>query len=398
MSSAGVAERLDRNASSSVASHAHEAVVAVVTPYQPALSETFIRAHLERLPARTVLVAGRPPKVGSRPVLSIPERAAYKMRRALLREGLERETTVAYVRAFRRHGVAAVLAEYGTAGVLVMDACRQLALPLIVHFHGYDASVRSVLEENAEAYREMFRRAAAIIAVSEAMRRKLISLGAPPAKVHVIPCGVDCSAFDRSDPTSAPPVLLAVGRFIEKKAPQLTIEAFSRAHRVVPQARLRMVGDGPLLDECRALAKKLDIADAVAFLGAQPHAVVQEEMRRARGFVQHSVEAANGDCEGMPVAILEASASGLAVVSTRHAGIPDVIVDGETGFLVDERDTGAMAARMIRVLRDAALARSLGEAARLRIQSRFSKQQSDGRLWAVIQSFVYTGVGSHGQL
>ena len=373
-------------------------MVAVVTPYEPALSETFIRAHIERLPAKTVLVSGRPPTIESRTVLSMPERAAYKMRRVILGEGFGRETTVAYVRAFRRHGVTAVLAEYGTAGVLVMEACHQLALPLIVHFHGYDASVRSVLEEYAAAYREMFKRAAAVIAVSEAMRRKLVSLGAPPAKVHVIPCGVDCSAFDRSDPASAPPVLLAVGRFIEKKAPHLTLEAFSKAHRVVPQARLRMVGDGPLLDECRALAKKLDIADAVAFLGAQPHAVVQEEMRRARCFVQHSVEAANGDCEGMPVAILEASASGLAVVSTRHAGIPDVVVEGETGFLVDERDTDAMAARMIGVLRDAALARSLGEAARLRTRSRFSKQQSDGRLWAVIESFVSTGVESHGQL
>lgn len=398
MSSVGVAEKLDRNESNHVTSHARGAVVAVVTPYEPALSETFIRAHLERLPAKTVLIAGRPPAIESRPVLSMPERAAYKMRRALLREGLGRETTAAYVRAFRRHGVAAVLAEYGTTGVLVMDACRQLGLPLIVHFHGYDASVRSVLEENAEAYREMFRRAAAIIAVSDAMRRKLISLGAPPAHVHLIPCGIDCTVFDRSDPASAPPVLLAVGRFIEKKAPHITIEAFSKAHRVMPEARLRMVGDGPLLEGCRALAKTLGVADAVTFLGAQPHAVVQEEMRRARCFVQHSVEAVNGDCEGTPVAILEASASGLPVVATRHAGIPDVVVDGETGFLVDEWDTEAMAARMISLLREAQLARTLGQAARRRTQSRFSNQQSDGRLGAVIQSFLSTARATHDPL
>lgn len=373
--------------------------LAVVTPYVPALSETFIRAHIERLPAKTVLMAGRPPAIESRPVLSMPERAAYKMRRALLREGLGRETTAAYVKAFRRHGVEAVLAEYGTTGVAVMDACRELALPLIVHFHGYDASVHKVLEDNAAAYREMFRRAAAVIAVSEAMRRKLVSLGAPPAKLHLIPYGIDCTAFDRSDPALAPPVLLAVGRFIEKKAPHITIEAFSKAHRALPQARLRMVGDGPLLEDCRTLAKTLGIADAVAFLGAQPHAVVQEEMRRARSFVQHSVEAANGDCEGTPVAILEASASGLPVVATRHAGIPDVVVEGETGFLVDERDTDAMAAGMLSLLREADLARKLGEAARRRTQSRFSKQQSDGRLWAVIQSLLSTEPRSrHGEL
>lgn len=398
MSGVGVAERLDRNGSNNVLSHADDAVVAVVTPYEPSLSETFIRAHLERLPAKTVLIAGRPPTVGSRPVLSVAERAAYKMRRALLREGLGRETTAAYVRAFRRHRVQAVLAEYGTTGVLVMDACRELGLPLIVHFHGYDASVRKVLEEYAAAYREMFRRAAAVIAVSDAMRRRLITLGAPPASIHVIPCGVDCTAFDRSDPASAPPVLLAVGRFIEKKAPHITIEAFSKAHRLVPDARLRMVGDGPLLEDCRTLAKTLGIADAVAFLGAQPHAVVQDEMRRARAFVQHSVEAINGDCEGTPVAVLEAGASGLPVVSTRHAGIPDVVVDGETGFLVDERDTDAMAARMIRLLREAQLARQFGEAARRRTQSRFSREQSDGRLWAVIRPFLSTARTNHDPL
>lgn len=398
MRSVALAEKLDRTESSQVPSPARDAVVAVVTPYEPALSETFIRAHIERLPAKTVLVAGRPPTIESRPVLSMPARAAYKIRRALLREGLGRETTAAYVRAFRRHRVAAVLAEYGTTGVLVMDACRELGLPLIVHFHGYDASVHKVLEENAAAYREMFSRAAAIVAVSEAMRRKLISLGAPPANVHLIPYGIDCTAFDRSDPAAAAPVLLAVGRFIEKKAPHITIEAFSQAQRTVPQARLRMVGDGPLLEDCRTLAKTLGIADAVAFLGAQPHAVVQEEMRGARAFVQHSVEAVNGDCEGTPVAILEASASGLPVVSTRHAGIPDVVVEGETGFLVDEWDTEAMAARMGSLLRQAELARKLGAAARRRTQSRFSKQQSDGRLWAVIQSFLSAARANHDPL
>jgi glycosyltransferase involved in cell wall biosynthesis len=382
--------KLAGNHADEVASRAHDAAVAVVMPYEPALSETFIRAHVERMPAKTVLVAGCPPAIDSRPVLSAPERAIYKIRRTFLREGLGRETTAAYIRAFRRHRVAAVLAEYGPTGVLVMNACRQLGLPLVVHFHGYDASVRSILAEHGQAYREMFGQAAAIIAVSNAMQRKLVSLGAPPAKVHVIPCGVDCTAFDSADPASAPPTLLAVGRFIEKKAPHITLEAFGKARREVPHARLRMVGDGPLLDGCRARAQTLGIADAVEFLGARPHAVVQEEMRRARCFVQHSVEAANGDCEGTPVAILEACASGLPVVSTRHAGIPDVIVDGETGFLVDERDGDAMAARMISLLREPELARKLGQAARRRAQSGFSRQNSDGRLWAVIQSFMAT--------
>ena len=373
------------------------ASVAVVTPYEPSPSETFIRAHVERLPAETVLVHSWPPSVGPRPVLSLPVRALYKLRRALFREGLERATTAAYVKAFRRHGVRAVLAEYGPTGVIVMEACRRLAVPLVVHFHGYDASVREVLEEHAESYPRMFEQAAAIVAVSRAMQRKLIALGAPAEKVHYNPCGVDCAEFKEAEPSSAPPVFLAVGRFVEKKAPQITLKAFSEAHRSFPAARLRMLGDGPLLDECRALAQELGVADAVTFLGAQPHDVVREEMRRARCFVQHSIEASNGDCEGTPVGILEAGASGLPVISTRHAGIPDVIVEGGTGLLVDERDARGMAERMMRLIREPGSAGELGRAARRHIEANFSKEHSDGRLWAIIESCLVKQTSPQGK-
>ena len=133
----------------------------------------------------------------------------------LLRRDRDWEITAAYVRAFRRCRAAAVLAEYATTGVRVLEACRVIGVPLIVHFHGYDASVRSVLEEHAGAYPILFRQAAAIVAVSRAMQRKLISLGAPPEKVHYNPCGVDCRVFGGAEPAAAPPVFLAVGRFVD---------------------------------------------------------------------------------------------------------------------------------------------------------------------------------------
>jgi colanic acid/amylovoran biosynthesis glycosyltransferase len=374
----------------------HERCISVVTPYFPAVSETFIRRHIEELPAEVVLVYGWPPSVDGRPILSLPNRALHKIRRIAFGGDLDRVTTAAYIKAFRHYRVAAVLAEYGTTGVLVGAACRQLRIPLIVHFHGYDASVHSILSENAEQYRVMFREAAAVIAVSRPMQRKLISLGAPAHKVHYNPCGIDCREFAGADPAAAPPVFVGAGRFIEKKAPDLTLQAFAEVHRAVPEARLHMVGDGPLLDRCRELAIELGIADSVTFLGAQPHSVVQGEMRRARGFVQHSVEAASGDSEGMPVSILEAGASGLPVVSTRHAGIPDAVSNGETGFLVDERDVTGMAEYMLQLAKDPALAGKLGQAARGRIQESFSKEQSLSRLWAIIESSITESIRQRG--
>lgn len=369
--------------------------VCIVTPYLPAVSETFIRGHVERLPANTVLVHGWPPSIGDSAVLASAARIGYKVRRRLFGDGVENETTAAYIEAFRRTHADAVLAEYGPTGVATMTACRRLNIPLIVHFHGYDASVREVLEEHADTYPLLFQEASAVVVVSRAMERKLISLGAPPEKVHYNPCGINCDDFRGADPSVAPPMFLAVGRFVEKKAPQLTLRAFASVHRSVPEARLVMIGDGPLLEVCRELACELKIEAAVTFFGAQVREVVQREMRKARCFVQHSMEAANGDCEGTPVGILEAGASGLPVVSTRHAGIADVIVEGQTGFLVDEGDVDGMAENMLRLVRDPELASRLGQAARQRVKNHFSEARSDSRLWRIMESCI---VSREGQL
>jgi glycosyltransferase involved in cell wall biosynthesis len=307
---------------------------------------------------------------------------------------LEHETTAAYVKAFGDFGADAVLAEYGTTGAQTVAACRRLGIPLIVHFHGFDASVRSVLEEHAESYPIMFKEAAAIIAVSRAMQRKLISLGAPAEKVHYNPYGIDCEKFGGAAPEKARPVFLAVGRFVEKKAPQLTLRAFAEVLRAEPGAELRMIGDGPLLEESKELARQLEIDRAVSFLGLQPTEVVQREMRAARCFVQHSVEASNGDSEGTPVGIIEAGASGLPVVSTRHAGIPDVVLEGETGFLVDEGDVSTMAQRMIEIARQPELAGRLGANARKHIEEHLSRELTRDRLWGIIHSAIVNRNGS----
>ncbi|MCA1636365.1 MAG: glycosyltransferase [Acidobacteria bacterium] len=376
----------DEGAAAAAAAAAAGTRVCIAAPYKPALTETFIRGHVERLPARVTLVYGYPLTQDSRPVLSTPRRAYHKALRTLLGGGVEGEMTDAYMAALRRARADVVLAEYGDTGALVTEACRRLRVPLVVHFHGYDASVREVLAEHRESYPRMFHEAAAVIAVSRAMQRKLASLGAPDENLHYNPYGIDLARFGGADPAKAPPVFIAVGRFVEKKAPQLTIKAFAEVHSAASDARLRMVGDGPLLAECRALAGELGLGGAVEFLGAQTHERVQSEMRGARCFVQHSVEAPNGDCEGTPVGVLEAGASGLPVVATRHAGIPDAIVEGETGLLVEERDVSGMAAHMLQLARDPSLAGLLGAHARRHIAENFSMEQSDRNLWSIIQS------------
>ncbi len=183
-------------------------------------------------------------------------------------------------------------------------------------------------------------------------------------------------------------LFVAVGRFVSKKAPYLTILAFAEVLRVYPEAKLRMIGDGPLLGVCRSIVTGMGLERSVELLGPQPHDVVAMEMQQARAFVQHSIVADDGDSEGTPVAVLEAGASGLPVVATRHAGISDVVIHEQTGLLVEEHDVAGMSRAMLRLIRDPEESRRLGIAARHRIESHFSMDASINRLWQIIRNCV----------
>ena len=286
-----------------------------------------------------------------------------------------------------KHQFDVVLANYGVTGAKIWKACARAHVPLIVHFHGFDAFHKSTLSKYSRAYQDMFQYASYIIAVSEDMRRQLIALGADQQKIIRIPYGINTTIFVPGDPSMAPPVFLAVGRFTAKKAPQLTIQAFSSVVQQVPESRLIMVGDGELLETCVELAKHLHLSDKITFKGVLPSGEVALMMRQVRAFVQHSMTAPDGDKEGMPVAILEAASSGLPVVSTYHAGIPEAVLHGQTGFLVEEGDVDGMAAYMVKLATDPLLARNLGLAARKHVINQYA---IDRQIRALSEIFIQT--------
>ena len=174
----------------------------------------------------------------------------------------------------------------------------------------------------------------------------------------------------------------------------MTLQAFAAAAAAVPDARLRMIGDGPLLEACRESVRRLGRERSIDFLGAQPASVVREEMMNARAFVQHSIEAPSGDCEGMPVSILEASVSGLPILSTRHAGIPEAVIENETGVLVDERDVDGMAEAMTMLLRDPQMAARMGRQARDHVRRNFDMDVSIRRLSDILRGCAQACVPS----
>jgi colanic acid/amylovoran biosynthesis glycosyltransferase len=362
--------------------------VLVVQPALNVVSETFIRLHAQLLSGVVSVIHHNEgvPWSGNQPVLAqdLSARAQRKLGRFIRRKDWDWEIRSAYLSAIKQSRAEVVLAQYGTTGVMICDACRKVGIPMVVHFHGFDASRRDVLERNSAAYSNLFKYASAVICVSRAMEQRLIAMGCSREKLIYAPYGIDCNQFQGAQPAISEPTFIGVGRFVEKKAAYLTLVAFSQVQSKCDDARLRLIGDGPLLGVCRDLAKALAIEHAVTFLGSQSQCVVQHEMRRARAFVQHSIMASSGDAEGTPVAVLEASAMGLPVIATRHAGIPDVVVEGKTGLLVDERDVSGMATHMIALAGNPKLAGSLGSNAAAHVREFYPVEKSISKLDRVL--------------
>jgi glycosyltransferase involved in cell wall biosynthesis len=368
--------------------------ICIVTRRHPDELETFIRAHIEHLPGQPVVLHSVS-QHGFGLITPLPIRLALKGLRVLARlsgpigtisMGLARITDILVVSAFlRRQDVDVVLAEYGMMGVAIMDACIQAKVPLVVHFHGYDAyHAETILQHYHSAYQRMFIYATAVVAVSHDMQQQLETLGAPSEKIVYSPYGVDPALFAQAHPEASAPLFLAVGRFVDKKAPYLTILAFHKVVQAYPSARLIMIGDGPLAEACQQLIRALGIAQSVDLKGALPHEAVASHMQQARAFVQHSLRPVSGDSEGTPVAVLEAGMSGLPVVSTRHAGIKDVVIEDKTGFLVDEGDVDGMAKQMLILAQDAELAAQMGRQAREHVAAHFPMEQHIEKLRQIL--------------
>jgi colanic acid/amylovoran biosynthesis glycosyltransferase len=256
-------------------------------------------------------------------------------------EGAAREGMLAFLSEQR---VAAVLVEFGDLAARATPALAASGLPLFIYFRGSDASEHLARPFRAEALRRMMPRLAGVFAVSRFLLDQLAARDIRHPESHVIPSGVDTDRFIPGE--KRPARFLAVGRLIEKKRPDITVAAFCRAARGHPEARLDLIGDGPLADRCRAIAAEHGMADRVSLRGRQPHDAVRAALAEAAVFLQHSVTGRDGDTEGLPTAIQEAMAAGAVVISTRHAGIPEAVEEGMTGWLVAEGDAAGFEARI----------------------------------------------------
>ncbi len=359
--------------------------IALFTPSQNPYSETFIQAHKNYLKGDIFYYYGRRniQLEGHPPLANKWQRRFLSLQKRLLKKPSNFIDKTLLINSLKQHKIDVVLAEYGSHAHFILDYVRKAGLPLVVHFHGYDASVREVIEKHNN-YHDVFQYATKVIAVSRKMENVLLEMGCPKEKLVYNVYGPQ-PEFLEVTPTFAKKQFIAIGRFADKKAPYYTILAFHNAVKNHPDAKLLMAGAGALLNTCKNLVKHLKIEDQVVFLGIISPEKYREFLSESLGFVQHSITAENGDMEGTPLAVLEASAAGLPVISTTHAGIPDVIIHRETGLLCQEHHVETMANDMILLLDEMAVGKKMGRQGKKNIQENFNLERHITSLQTILE-------------
>lgn len=343
-------------------------------------SETFIHDELrchERY--RPTVLARReldPARFPGHDVVAI-ERAGAPRPLASLWYGLFARSS-AFDRALASGRFALIHAHFGHNGAYALDFARRHHLPLVVSVHGHDVTVLLGREKYQPKwwfylarYRRLFREAARILAASSELAELLEGIGCPGVKLQVHRLGVDLDALDRlrrANPT--PFKVTMVGRFVEKKGHEYGLRAAASLERAGMPIELVVIGGGPLEARYRRLVRELGLR-GVRFTGPLPHAEVLAEIASSSALLAPSVVARNLDRESGLIVAKEASGLGVPVVATRHGGLPEIVDEGETGFLVPERDPEALARALGTVLRDTALQRRLGAAARAKMEREY---------------------------
>ena len=291
--------------------------------------------------------------------------------------------------SFSRRGLYDLIhAHYGPNGEPAV-LLRQLGLhrgPIVVSFHGFDASCW-VVTQGPGCYEHLFREDVLLMPVSRHLAGRLEKLGCPSEKIQIHHTGVKLEEFPfaEREPAAAGPVkLLSIARLVEKKGLEYGIRAVARVRSERPDRKIcyRIVGDGELTGDLTRLIDRLDLNGCVELLGSRSHREIPSLLRESQVFLLPSVRSAAGDEEGMPVSLMEAMATGLPVVSTVHSGIPELVEEGVSGFLVPERDEEALARRIIHLLDHPQRWPEMGRRGRMKVEAEHDSDALNDRLEA----------------
>ncbi len=277
---------------------------------------------------------------------------------------------------------------FGPNGIrgLALHDIGALRGKLITSFYGYDVS-EYPRQRRGNPYKRLFARGDLFLAISEHMRRKLMDLGCDANRILVHPLGVQPALFPAARQASAesPIRILSIGRMVPKKGMEYALRAVAALVSEEPRVQYTIIGDGPLRPKIERMVDELGLKRIVHLAGWKRRPEVVSALAETDILLAPSVTAESGDEEGTPVVIMEAMASGIPVVSSLHAGIPEVVQDGVSGFLAPERDVVGLRSALARLIKNRELRAGMGAQGRSAIAERHDINKLNYRLLELYQ-------------
>lgn len=276
---------------------------------------------------------------------------------------------------------ALIHAYCGIEGVYALPLAKKLSTPLITTFYGFDTlrTHKALLASKKISWfnyllhrRRLAKQGNLFIAVSHFVRQRMIKLGFPEDRTLTHYTGVDTETIVPTTTKKSEKIILHVAKLVDAKGTRYLLEALSILRKQSVEARLIIIGDGPLLTALREYSTTLGIASYVTFLGKQPHHHVIAWMQQASVFCLPSIETYSGETESLSMVLMEAAACQLPAIATLHGGIPEIVNDGKTGLLVPERHAKTLADRLSYLLTNDSIAEKMGLAARKHVIENFN--------------------------
>lgn len=289
--------------------------------------------------------------------------------------------------AFVRRGCPTydiIMCHFGPTGLIALDLKMTGATDgkICVAFHGLDLSAH-LQAEGKDVYAPLFEKGDLFLPISYFWKQRLIELGCDPEKIQVHRMGIEVERFTfapRERPNDGTIKLVSVARLVEKKGIEYGIRALKNVVEQYPNIEYVVIGDGPLMSELTQLVQELDLGGVVQLLGWQRQDEVIKILSTSHILLAPSVTSRDGDMEGIPVVLMEAMASGLPVISTQHSGIPELVSQGVSGFLVPERDAPALAEQIINLIQQPETWSQIGQNARSKIAQEFEVDRLNQQL------------------
>ena len=280
---------------------------------------------------------------------------------------------------------------FGTNGILGTYIKKiGVDVKLVTVFHGYDMS-RFIMSNGDNVYRELFSNGDLFLPISNYWKRKLVKLHCNEKKIIVHHMGINLEKFkffERRKKTGESIKILTVGRLVEKKGHEYAIRAIAKIIKKNINIEYIIAGEGPLRNKLEDLVSELDIKSYINFLGAVEHDEVLKLFQQAHIFILPSITASSGDQEGIPVVLMEASATGLPIISTYHTGIPEAVIDDKSGFLVPEKDVDILAEKLEYLIEHPEIWSDIGQYGRKFVEVHYDINKLNQRLVEIYQNLI----------